>query len=381
MSTVWQSTGAEVLIGSHSSPSAPTHSLSKPVKIAAFDLDLTLTVSKTGRIKCEDPDDWTWWHESVPSKLQKTSLEGFQIVIFTNQGRLTTKDGSEAPAAKVFKEKVEAIFCALGVPVTICAACANDNWRKPRTRAWDHFIDGLGRGRMVDLEASYMVGDAAGRPTDHTDDDRHFSMNVGIRLYTPEEYFLGAEPQAWEHKFDPSWHLDEFSTGENSYEIPNNGPILLLLVGLPGSGKTSYYFNTLRTLGYERVAPSSSDCSIDRATDMLKAGKCGVVDDTNGDQASRQKWITISRTCGAQVFAAQMLTPPELCLHNDAVRALGGPQMNWEGRSVYPRVPFWDLVKSFEPPQEVEGLDGIFTVPFKWTGTEEALSTWRKFWV
>ncbi|KAF1994252.1 PNK3P-domain-containing protein [Amniculicola lignicola CBS 123094] len=377
MATVWQRTGAEILIGSHSSPSIPGDALSAPVKIAALDLDMTLIVAKSGRIKGEDPNDWAWWHEAVPTKLQESFREGFQLVIFTNQGRLTMKDGTEAPAAKVFRVKVESIFQALDVPITIYAACANDNWRKPRTRMWDHFIDAISPDRKVDLEASYMVGDAAGRPSDHTDDDRHFSINLGIRLYTPEEFFLGASPQAWGHKFDPSWHIDKHGPGECSDEIPNTGPILLLLVGLPGSGKTTYYSNTLRILGYERIDPSSSDCAINLVADMLKAGKY----DTNQDRVGRQKWINISRACSARVLAAHMLTPPELCLHNDAVRALGGPQMNWEGRSVHPRVEFWDVVKTFEPPKEVEGLDDIFTIAFKWTGTKEALFTWRRFWV
>jgi bifunctional polynucleotide phosphatase/kinase len=39
--------------------------------------------------------------------------------------------------------------------------------------------------------------------------------------------------------------------------------------------------------------------------------------------------------------------------------------MNWEGRSVHPRVPFWNLVKSFEPPQEAEGFDRVFKIGFR----------------
>jgi bifunctional polynucleotide phosphatase/kinase len=154
--------------------------------------------------------------------------------------------------------------------------------------------------KKVDIAASYLVGDAAGRPADHTDDDRHFSMNVGLKLFTPEEYFLGAAPEAWHHKFDPSWYLDGDRLGECLYKpmrvcaneayhsagpiaIPKDGPTLLLLVGLPGSGKTAYYFNVLHKLGCERVEPSpmsSTRSSVDVATDMLKARKCVVIGTT-----------------------------------------------------------------------------------------------------
>jgi bifunctional polynucleotide phosphatase/kinase len=163
-------------------------------------------VTKSGKFTGVDPHDWDWWHTTVPAKIRQISDEGYQIVIFTNQGRLTTAEGTKAAAASLFQTKVESIFRALNVPATIYAACANDNWRKPRTRAWKHYVGTILSGWAIDLGGSYLVGDAAGRPQDHTDADRHFSMNVGIRFYTPEEYFFGSAGESWEHKFDPSWY-------------------------------------------------------------------------------------------------------------------------------------------------------------------------------
>ena len=128
--------------------------------------------------------------------------------MITNQGRLTTIDGAQAPGAQAFRAKIHAIFDTLKLPVAIYAACANDNWRKPRVRAWEHFTALLGLNGQIDNAASYMVGDAAGRPSDHSDDDRHFAMNLGIGFYTPEEYFLKQSPELWQHKFDPFHYLD-----------------------------------------------------------------------------------------------------------------------------------------------------------------------------
>ena len=145
-----------------------------------------MVVTKSGNVKGYDPDDWTWWHETVPVRLRRTLEEGFELVVITNQGRLTTTDGAQAPEAQAFQAKIHAIFETLNLPVAIYAACANDNWRKPRIRAWEHFTDSLGLNRQVDKAASYIVGDAAGRPSDHSDDDRHFAMNLEIGFYTPE---------------------------------------------------------------------------------------------------------------------------------------------------------------------------------------------------
>lgn len=37
-----------------------------------------------------------------------------------------------------------------------------------------------------DMAESYFVGDAAGRPGDHSGTDRKWAMNAGLKFYTPE---------------------------------------------------------------------------------------------------------------------------------------------------------------------------------------------------
>jgi len=39
---------------------------------------------------------------------------------------------------------------------------------------------------FVDMAESYFVGDAAGRPNDHSGTDRKWAMNAGLKFYTPE---------------------------------------------------------------------------------------------------------------------------------------------------------------------------------------------------
>ena len=38
----------------------------------------------------------------------------------------------------------------------------------------------------IDVEQSFYVGDAAGRPADHSDADVGFATNAGLTFYTPE---------------------------------------------------------------------------------------------------------------------------------------------------------------------------------------------------
>jgi len=39
---------------------------------------------------------------------------------------------------------------------------------------------------FIDMAESYFVGDAAGRPGDHSGTDRKWAVNAGLKFYTPE---------------------------------------------------------------------------------------------------------------------------------------------------------------------------------------------------
>ena len=51
------------------------------------------------------------------------------------------------------------------------------------------------RPNHADKQASFYVGDAAGRKGDHASSDREWAQNVGIPFYTPEQFF-------WERQDD-----------------------------------------------------------------------------------------------------------------------------------------------------------------------------------
>ena len=64
-----------------------------------------------------------------------------------------------------FKAKVSAIFSQLDFPISIYAATAKDNYRKPRTGMWEEILEDyeLHDSGEIDLEQSIFVGDAGGR--------------------------------------------------------------------------------------------------------------------------------------------------------------------------------------------------------------------------
>lgn len=61
----------------------------------------------------------------------------------------------------------------LDVPLSVYAATESDEYRKPRLGMWREFLDDYDLDVSgVDLNSSFFVGDAAGRPGDHSQVDR-----------------------------------------------------------------------------------------------------------------------------------------------------------------------------------------------------------------
>lgn len=54
---------------------------------------------------------------------------------------------------------------------------------------WDYMVEHCNGGVKPSLADCFYVGDAAGRPADHSSVDKDFAAAVGIKFFTPEEKF------------------------------------------------------------------------------------------------------------------------------------------------------------------------------------------------
>jgi bifunctional polynucleotide phosphatase/kinase len=63
-----------------------------------------------------------------------------------------------------FKQKANAVFNQLDLPISLYAATAKDMYRKPRPGMWQQLLEDYALApAAVDHENSIFVGDAAGR--------------------------------------------------------------------------------------------------------------------------------------------------------------------------------------------------------------------------
>lgn len=291
-----------------------------------------------------------------------------------------------APEAELFKQKIEQILDILDIPLTIYAACANDNWRKPRVGTWELLIQEYQqRGQEIDKNNSYLVGDAAGRASDHTDADIHYCMNLGIEFHTPEGFFLNITRETTGHKIDPNWFLEN-QGGWTDLDLREQyqNKEMLILVGPPGSGKSYFYKRVLKLLGYRQISLhkfESPEKCVKGVEMALAEGTRVVIDNVHSTVDSRRTWLSMAGKYNIRVTVIYFDLPLDLCLHNDTVRALGGDIMNTEGRGIFPRTPFLKLMSDFEKPQMSEGFARVIILGFQWMGTNEELEIWRRYWV
>ncbi|KAF3491855.1 bifunctional polynucleotide phosphatase/kinase [Arthroderma uncinatum] len=380
----------------------------KKIRIAAFDFDHTLITPKSNYRFSSSASDWKWWDPSVPSKLRQLAADGYTLIIVSNQKGVSLKPAkaktgnADSKSLVTLKEKVTAVLDALGLDVSVSmyAATAYDEYRKPRTGMWMQMVQDLGLDvdgdvdgmePRLDLENSIFVGDAAGRKGDHSCCDRHFAANVGIPFKTPEEFFRDEQPVPMAADvFDPKNYIATTPTdGDDKTPFPfskQSDTELVIFCGSPGSGKSTFYWKYLQPLGYERVnqdiLKTRQKC-LKVANEHLQACRSVVVDNTNANKSTREEWISLAKTHNIPIRCIYLSTPITVCKHNNAVRAANPNQesLNPESRTILPPMAFNDFVRRFEEPDVSEGFNDLVRVGFQFDGGEEVKRIWGQHWV
>ena len=392
-------------------------------KIAAFDLDSTLIKTSSGKKHAGHASDWKWWDSQVPSRLRELrEKEGYHVVILSNQGGLTLHfeknfKGPTSSAKKrvaEFKEKCSAILNNLDMPITIYAATGKDKYRKPCIGMWEEACeDNEIALEDVDLENSFFVGDAGGRiaslangeagvaavAKDFSCSDRNLAHNIGIKFLTPEEFFRGQKARDFSRDFDLANYPYKLSEDTQSFEKHAKKEIVVF-VGPPGAGKSTFYWKSLKPLGYERINQDilkSRDKCLAAAKEELKDGnsiaigtlrlpvnrqfhESNFLDNTNADPDTRALWISLAKTHKVPARCVWFKTPIFLCEHNDAVRSRNH-LMNPEKRQFLPKLAFAGFSSRFKAPRLEEGFEDITEIQFNFKGSEDEYKLWGKYYL
>lgn len=220
----------------------------------------------------------------------------------------------------------------------------------------------------VDIKDSFFCGDAAGRKDakhkDFSDTDLKFALNVGIQFKTPENLFLGEKEKVEVKGFNPSTvpETGELIVGKN-LKITVEPKQMILMVGAPGSGKSTFWQNYLQ--GYFRVnrdTLKTKEKCYKVAEQQMQKGNSVVIDNTSPKREDRKYFIDLAKKMGFKVRCFEMLTPKQICFHNDYQRVANDKRKHLSDKAG--SIPIHTFFKYKEKPSLDEGFYEINKVNF-----------------
>jgi predicted kinase len=134
---------------------------------------------------------------------------------------------------------------------------------------------------------------------------------------------------------------------------------LAVLVGLPGSGKTSFFEARLAAdhvhVSKDRMghARDKGRRQLEEVARALGAGRSVAVDNINARVADRAPLIELGRAAGARIVAYVLDTPVRASLARNRAR---------EGPARVPAVAVFTAAKRLEVPTPAEGFDEVHHV-------------------
>lgn len=293
-----------------------------------------------------------------------------------------------------FEDLTNKISQVIPFIVDIYMSNSSDYFRKPMKGMWDEFITLNGQP-----DVAFYVGDAAGRPSDHSDVDRRFAHNICIPYYLPEEVFNDAfdvknfipvihTTEELKHipvipKFpravDPLPKLRMYlngtlttcsneqntdlngntlltSTTETTHLDTMQGKAVIIMTGRPASGKS--HLTKLIASEYKDSVIISNDITGSSAKSK-KAFKEAlensipliIVDNTSPSVASRDDYIDLLSDDSYYLISINAILSEEHCILLDEKRT-------YENKTATIPALVYRIYKSkYDPPSKKEGFD------------------------
>jgi len=222
---------------------------SNNIKIAGFDLDSTLIVTKSGKKFQDNFNDWQFIIDLKLIETLFTNLknENYHIVIFTNQSGICKNNQYNE-----FYNKIYDILSFLNeFNISVCVSYNHDYYRKPLTGLFDTYLNHLSiflnNKIELDYNNSFYCGDACGRifndkVKDFSNSDRYFAHNINFKFISPDDYFNIKSNKKVIKINDKILNFnnneDDINKIFNEIDKYNNNKIAIIMIGYPGSGKS-----------------------------------------------------------------------------------------------------------------------------------------------
>jgi bifunctional polynucleotide phosphatase/kinase len=197
--------------------------------------------------------------------------------------------------------------------------------------------------KAFDANASFFVGDALGRAADFSDSDKKFAEAIGVKVQAPEDIF----------PFDFSKGKAKDSNSKPKVEARKDQQEVIVMVGYPGSGKSTVAHDVFRAKGYEVIdgdTLKTTSKMINVAKKVVSTGVSVVFDATNPTIAKRAEYIAFANAAGLPVRCIHVATSMEEAVARNNTR----PK-----EKGIPMIAYYTYRKRFEQPTNQEGCEVI----------------------
>jgi len=292
-----------------------------------LDFDWTLVQPKNGTFP-KDVNDWKLLYPTIPEICKKYYDDDYMLVIFTNQTKLW----------KI--EQILQVVTSLQIPMFIVISM-NKSEHKPNIIMFDFFIEQMknnlrDNNLLIDKELSLYIGDALGRPIDHSDCDKQFAENIGIKYLPPEDIF---ELEKVEISL-------EFPEIRLSYCLE-----VIIMIGFPASGKSTISRYIVDKSGGKYIhiegdIYKTSAKMIKEAKSHL--GKSIIFDATNSSCKKRKEYIDFAKKYNYLIKFIHVTTSENISYKQGLKRT----------DKQIPKIAYSVYKKHFEMPS-IEEFDGL----------------------
>lgn len=242
-------------------------------RIVLFDFDYTLVRPKSNFIS-KDRCDWELWNENVVPYLQSLNSK-YDIVLATNQSKTYKVDMIVDFINEMKKE-------GLNISACICSI-----HKKPDTT----FILKCLEHKKI----SFHCGDATGENGAWSDADKQLAMNLNIKFIPSYEYF----------------------------KLLKNNKTIYLMVGIPGSGKTTYIENNMKNIKAKvihRDEIKDIKVILKNIVEILKKNDNVIVDACNTDYLKRKVFIDLANKNKFKIVAVSIIIDKDKAIDRDSKR-------------------------------------------------------------
>ena len=211
--------------------------------------------------------------------------------------------------------------------------------------------------------SSHSIFSTRGKLSQLTQDEHLLSFKKEIaRLYAlqnPSSSFSSSSLTSFSSSPSPTSFS---STSTHPLPLaPSSSQEILLVSGMPGSGKTTLTSRYTNEAGYASVnldTLRSAAQVTEKAKAFLDQGRSLVIDQTFPSKDSRAPYVAMAAKRGIPIRIICFNTPRSVAVHLNIIR-------NWVlGQPLVPQIAYHMFEKNYQTPTEAEGFSTVLSLPF-----------------